>query len=125
MTLRIAIVEDETIVADDLSFQLTALGHEVVSTAVSGDEAISRARDTRPDLVIMDFKLQGEMSGAEAAKIIQRDTGAAIIFMTAFPSVFLGDPKQMTAPSICLSKPFSIAHLQAILEAVGLDSRTS
>ena len=117
MNRRVLIVEDELVVADDLEFQLIQLGYEVVGTATSGNEAIEEAQQKRPDIVLMDFQLQGGMNGAEAARIIQRNTGAAIIFITAFAAVFLRDPNQMTAPGVCLSKPFSPIHLKATLQA--------
>lgn len=118
MNRRVLIVEDEVIVADDLEWQLVQLGWEVVGTAASGDEALSLADQRRPDIVIMDIALQGRMTGIEAAHIIQRRTGAAIIFVTAFAAVFLRDPGQMQPPGICLSKPFSAIQLKAALQSV-------
>src|SRR3954470_17930065 len=109
------IVEDELIVADDLEDQLRKLHYDVVGIAASGDEAITLAGDKRPDIVLMDIQLQGTMTGTEAARIIQRNTGAAIIFVTAFPAVFIRDPMQMTPPGICLGKPFSPVQLRAAL----------
>lgn len=123
MNRRVLIVEDELIVADDLESQLTQLGYEVVGTAVSGHEAIAEAKEQKPDIVVMDFQLQGEMNGIEAAKIIQRNTGAAIIFLTAFAAVFLRNPADMMAPGICLSKPFSLLQLKAVLQAAALGSK--
>ncbi|HEX4772866.1 MAG TPA: response regulator [Bryobacteraceae bacterium] len=123
MKRRVLIVEDEIIVADDLEHQLSHLGYEVVGAAGSGEEAVLLAHEERPDVVLMDMRLQGAMSGAEAAKIIQRNTGAAIIFVTAFPTVFLRDPAQMTAPGICLSKPFSPVQLKVALDSVAPESR--
>lgn len=118
MKRRILIVEDEFIVADDLEHQLLKLGCEVVGAAASGDEAIALANEKRPEIVLMDIQLQGKMTGTEAAKIIQRNTGAAIIFVSAFPAVFVRDPGQMTPPGVCLSKPFSPVQLRAVLESV-------
>ena len=119
MSRRVLIVEDELIVADDLEWQLTNIGYEVTGVAASGDEALTAINESRPDIVLMDIQLQGRMNGIEAAKLIQSATGAAIIFVTAFPSVFLKDPDQMRPPGICLSKPFSILQLRAALNSVG------
>jgi CheY-like chemotaxis protein len=119
MKRRILIVEDEFIVADDLENQLTRLGHEVVGTAASGEEALAIADEKRPDIVLMDIQLEGPMTGVEAAKFIHNSTGAAVIFVTAFAAVFVRNPSQMTAPGICLSKPFSPVQLRAALESVG------
>jgi len=118
MTARILIVEDEQIIAVDIENKLQRMGHEVIGMAIAGEEAITLAQETRPDLVMMDVQLEGGMSGTEAARVIQESTGAQIIFITAFPGVFLQDPARMTEPGICLGKPFSRVQLEAALGAV-------
>jgi CheY-like chemotaxis protein len=112
---RVLIVEDEAIVADDFRYQVLQLGYEVVGLAASGREAIALAAETEPDIVLMDIQLQGAMPGTEAANVIQRNTRAAIIFVTAFAGVFVRDPAQLISPGICLSKPFSPAQLRTAL----------
>ena len=76
MSARILIVEDEQIIAADLRNKLVGLGHEIVGMAIAGAEAISIAEQVRPDLVLMDVQLEGAMSGTEAARTIQKHTGA-------------------------------------------------
>ncbi len=76
MSQRILIVEDEIIVADDLEWQLKQLGYEVVGVATSGEQAVPLADREHPDIVLMDIRLQGAMTGPEAAWLIQRQTGA-------------------------------------------------
>ncbi len=118
MSLRILIVEDEQIVAEDLESKLTKIGHQVVGTAGSGEDAITVAERIRPELVLMDVRLQGKMDGTEAARRLQRLTGAPVIFITAFADVFLRDPTLMRPPGLCLSKPFSLNQLQAVLDTI-------
>jgi CheY-like chemotaxis protein len=118
MSLRILIVEDEQIVAADLESKLNRLGYEVVGIAASGEEAIALAEELRPELVFMDVRLQGPMDGTQAARHVQRMTGSPIIFITAYAEIFMRDPTLMNPPGLCLSKPFSINQLQAVLEAV-------
>lgn len=118
MSRRILIVEDEIIVADDLEWQVRQLGYEVVGITSSGEEALPLAERERPDIVFMDVRLQGAMTGPEAAWLIQRNTGAAIIFITAFAPTFCREPDQMPAPGICLTKPFSILQLKTALRSV-------
>lgn len=115
---RVLIVEDELIVADDLEWQLTQMGYKVIGIAASGEEALSLADQERPHVVLMDVQLQGAMNGVEAARLIQRRTGAAIVFVTAFAGIFIRDPGKMQPPGICLSKPFSTVHLKAALQSV-------
>jgi CheY-like chemotaxis protein len=117
MPARILIVEDEQIIAADLRNKLQRLGHDVVGMAIAGEEAVSMAEELRPDLVLMDVQLDGKMNGTDAARTIQRRTGAPIIFITAFPGVFLRAPDQMQQPGICLGKPFSRLQLEAALDA--------
>jgi CheY-like chemotaxis protein len=62
---KIMIVEDEAIVAEDLSRQLTNLGYDVVATAYSGEEAVEKVREIYPDLVLMDIVLAGKMDGIQ------------------------------------------------------------
>jgi CheY-like chemotaxis protein len=119
MSRSVLIVEDEVIVADDLEWQLTSIGYQVTGVAASGDEALAAIAERQPDIVLMDIQLQGGMNGMKAAKLIHERIGAAIIFVTAFPSVFLRDPDQMHPPGICLSKPFSIVQLRAALDSIG------
>ena len=65
----------------------------------------------------MDVQLEDGMTGTDAAHMIQERTGAKLIFLTAFPGVFLEDPARMSQPGICLGKPFSRLQLEAALSA--------
>jgi CheY-like chemotaxis protein len=118
VTGRILIVEDEQIIAADLRNKLRRMGHDVVGMSSAGDEAITMAEQLRPDLVLMDVQLEGAMSGTEAARIIQERMGCEVIFITAFPGVFLRDPAQITQPGVCISKPISRMQLEAAIGAV-------
>ncbi|MEA1934410.1 MAG: response regulator [Thermodesulfobacteriota bacterium] len=64
---RILVVEDEGIIAKDIQKSLQNLGYHVSSIASSGEEAIKKAEDDRPDLVLMDIVLKNEMDGIETA----------------------------------------------------------
>src|SRR4051794_15681176 len=105
VSARIFLVEDEQLIAADLEAKVTRLGHQVVGSAASGEEAIRLTEFLRPELVLMDIRLQGTMDGREAARRIQANTGAPIIFLTAYADVFLSDPTQMVPPNLCLTKP--------------------
>jgi PAS domain S-box-containing protein len=80
---RILIVEDETIVADGLRDQLQHLGHEVVGLADNGRMAVELAGRTRPDLVLMDLQLKGDLDGIQAADLIYREQNIPIVYVTA------------------------------------------
>ena len=67
---RILVVEDERVVALDIRYRLLSFGYNVTDLVVSGEDAITRTSETRPDLVLMDIKLKGEMDGVTAAEAI-------------------------------------------------------
>ena len=67
---RILVVEDESIVAMDIEEQLLGLGYQVSGLVASGEEAIQSATSQRPDLVLMDIMLEGEIDGIKAAETI-------------------------------------------------------
>lgn len=68
----------------DVQRRLERLGHITVGTAATGELAIKHAGECRPDLLLMDIRLQGEMDGVTAAEHIRRICDAPIVFLTAF-----------------------------------------
>jgi PAS domain S-box-containing protein len=79
---HILIVEDEPVNAAVIEHQLKKLGYAVAGIAISGEEAIALAHRTRPDLVLMDIQLEGQMDGIEAAIAIRKETGIPVVFLT-------------------------------------------
>ena len=67
---RLLVVEDQSIIALDLKNRLTGLGYEVVAIVGYGEAALQQAGETRPDLVLMDIRLKGEMDGIQAAEAV-------------------------------------------------------
>ncbi|MBI2394138.1 MAG: response regulator [Deltaproteobacteria bacterium] len=104
---RIMVVEDEPITAADLEQKLSALGHEVVAWSDSGEEAIAQARDLSLDLVLMDIRLRGAMSGIEAARQLRRQSEVPVVFLTAFADQETVDRACLAEPYGYLLKPFS------------------
>ncbi len=76
---RILIVEDELLIAEDLKYKLRRLGHTVVAHTATGEAAIEKAIETKPELVLMDVRLRGEMNGIEAAKRIREAQTLSIV----------------------------------------------
>jgi two-component system, response regulator PdtaR len=112
---KILIVEDEMITALDLSNQVRRLGHYVSATVRSGEEAVRLAEELSPDLVIMDVNLAGAMNGLEASRRIHLKRSIPVVFLTAYPQVFLDDPTEMQPPGLCIAKPCSRADLRSVL----------
>ena len=71
---RILIVEDETIVAMTIEDALQEMGYSVVGTVSTAEDAIKMAGDARPDLILMDIRIQGEKDGIAAARRSRRST---------------------------------------------------
>ncbi|MGI0489877.1 ATP-binding protein [Pantanalinema rosaneae CENA516] len=81
---RILIVEDETIVATDVQECLENLGYLVPAIAVSGEEAIRKATELHPDLILMDIRLRGELDGIQAAEQIWKALQIPIVYATGY-----------------------------------------
>jgi len=69
--IKILVVEDEVIVAEDIAGRLKKLGYTVTATVVSGEEALEKVAEERPDLVLMDIVLKGDMDGITTAEKIR------------------------------------------------------
>lgn len=81
---RIAVVDDEMVVAKDLESTLRSFGYDVPGPAPTGAEAIALATASKPDLMLMDIRLRGELDGIETARQIQAQLDVPIVYVTAF-----------------------------------------
>src|SRR5882757_7766071 len=79
---HILIVEDEAVNAAMIEHQLIKLGYGVAGITGSGEEAIALMEKCRPDLVLMDIGLEGQMDGVEAANVIRRRFEIPVIYLT-------------------------------------------
>jgi two-component system, sensor histidine kinase len=112
----ILIAEDERITAADLHASLTQLGYCVVASVASGEEAVARAGEFRPDIVIMDVRLRGAMDGVEAGQRINQQWGTPIIYLSAFLDTDLRERASQGAVAY-LAKPFDPEALRCALES--------
>ncbi|XDD51502.1 response regulator [Leptospira sp. WS92.C1] len=80
----ILIVDDEWLIAFNLQVSLQKLGYQIAGTARTADEALDLAERTKPDLILMDIRIEGELDGIQAAERIQKRMDVPVIFMTAF-----------------------------------------
>ncbi len=113
---RILIVEDERIIAQGVGETLRKLGYEVAGIASSGVEAIQKATDFYPDLVLMDIVLKGEMDGIEAAEQIRTRLDIPSIFMTAYDDETILKRAKVTEPYGYILKPFEERGLHANIQ---------
>jgi PAS domain S-box-containing protein len=116
---KILVVEDEIIVARTIASQLNQLGYIVTGTASSGKAAITKAIDTKPELVLMDIILKGEMDGITTADYIRKQLDIPIIFLTAYGDEQTLERAKITQPFGYVVKPFTIKDLRIAIE-IGL-----
>ncbi len=125
----ILIVEDELLVAMDTQALLKSHGYSVPAMAASGGEAVSQALSLRPDLVLMDIRLRGEMDGITAAAQILTHHSVPVIYLTAFADDATLLRARTTAPYGYLVKPFDestlIASIAMAVERHSRDSRAT
>ncbi|MDO8874337.1 MAG: response regulator [Methanoregula sp.] len=113
---RIFIVEDEAIVADDIAETLRSLGYRVAGTAISGETAIEKILETRPDLVLMDIHLAGKMDGIHTAGELHKTSDIPVIYLTAYADKDLLERAKLTEPYGYLIKPCDERELHTAIE---------
>jgi PAS domain S-box-containing protein len=113
---KILIVEDENIVVLDLQMRLNSLGYAVAAVAATGQEAIKKAGETRPDLALMDINLKGEMDGISAAEQLRARYDLPVIYVTAFADEQTLERAKITEPYGYLLKPFEERELHTTIE---------
>ncbi|MBO6576000.1 MAG: sigma 54-interacting transcriptional regulator [Rhodothermales bacterium] len=116
MRNRVMIAEDEVFTALELQFHLEQLGYEVVDLVSSGEQAVERAVDLKPDLLMMDVRLEGDVDGIDAFQQIREEHDVPVIFLTAF-----GDEETISRAKECgafgyILKPFKERELRAMIE---------
>jgi len=112
----ILVVEDEAIVAKDIESSLKKLGYTVPSVENKGEDAIDAAGTHKPDLILMDIMLKGEISGIEAAEQIKNRYKIPIIFLTAYADESTLSKAKVTEPYGYIIKPFKEIDLHTSIE---------
>lgn len=112
----ILLVEDEGLVAHDLEETLTRLGYRVSGIASEGAQAVSMAEQLKPQLVVMDVGLRGEIDGIQAARLIQERASVPVIFLTGHSDPATLQRAVTTGPLGYIVKPFQEIELRAAIE---------
>jgi len=112
MTAKIFVVEDQALVARDIQTRLVGMGYEVLGTASRASDAVTQVLSLRPDLVLMDINLKGEMDGIEAATQIAAEADIPIIYCTAYSNEATLARAKITAPYGYVLKPFDNRELE-------------
>ncbi len=113
---RILVVEDESIVAEDMRRSLENMGYSVSAVVASGEEAIMKAREENPDLILMDIVLKGDMDGIEAAHHISSQLCIPVVYLTAYADDTKLQRALITEPYGYILKPFEEKELHSTIE---------
>jgi len=112
---RILIVEDEPILALELKEDLRDLGFEVLEVVADGDMVLHAFLRSRPDVVLMDIKLQGFRDGVDSAAQIRGFYKTPIVYLSSYPEGEVGERLTRTAPYAYLQKPYELPRLRQVL----------
>lgn len=112
---RILLVEDEYVPAMLIQKNLEKLGYHVSGPVSSGEEAVQQADRLRPDLILMDIRLSGELDGIDAARQILSHLSTRIIFMTGFSDASTLERAKHLQPAGYLTKPIRPQQIQAAI----------
>lgn len=113
---KILVVEDESIIAEDIGEACRSLGYAVPSVVSTGEMAIEKVKEHKPDLVLMDIMLQGKMDGIEAANEIRRHFNIPVVYLTAYSDEHILERAKITEPFGYIIKPFKERELHISIE---------
>ncbi|HCY86782.1 MAG TPA: response regulator [Desulfobacteraceae bacterium] len=113
---RIFVVEDEFIIAEDIQESLTDMGYSVCGLASFGEDAVEKVGKKRPDLVLMDIFLKGDMDGISTADRVRSLFNIPVVYLTAYANDAILERAKVTGPFGYLIKPFTDRELRAAIE---------
>jgi PAS domain S-box-containing protein len=114
--VKILIVEDEAIIAMEIENQLQSLGYEITSIVDTGEKAIKKAEEDKPDIILMDIRIKGEMDGIDTAHAIRSQFGIPVIFSTAYLDEDRIERTKITMPFGYVLKPIQERDLRVTTE---------
>jgi PAS domain S-box-containing protein len=114
--LGILIVEDERIVAQDLQETLGEMGYDAYAVASSCDEAMARARERKPDVVLMDIRIKGPIDGIDTAEMLRAAFSVPVVYLTSHADEATLERAKLTEPYGYLVKPVKSSELRSVVE---------
>lgn len=113
---RIVIVEDEELLRFGTTLHLKSFGYDVVGNFSSGEEAITKIADLKPDVILMDIELAGEMNGIETAQLIKENYDVPLIYLSVHSDDDTIKKAKKTSPFRYMNKPFHDEELKFTIE---------
>jgi len=114
--IKILIVEDEMIIAANISLQLTEMGYEVTGIVPRGEEALMHIKSEIPDILLLDINLKGDLDGIETALAMQQSHDIPVIYLTANSDNAHFERAKETHPYGFIAKPFKKLDLQRAIQ---------
>lgn len=114
---HILIVEDENITALDLQYKLEGLGYRVTGKVTTGEDSINAVEQTRPDLVLMDIRLKGQMDGISAAELIYERFRVPVVYISSLPLTAVQERMRKSAEFGYIHKPCEEYELKTLIQA--------
>ncbi|MFQ6611346.1 MAG: response regulator [Fidelibacterota bacterium] len=119
MGLEILIVEDEVIISAMMKMELEIAGYLVCGCVTTGEKALKFVQDIKPDVILMDINLAGNIDGIEAAEQIREFLNIPIIFMTGYnESGIIDRINKLSDPVTILATPVKMWDLKPVLESI-------
>ncbi len=115
-TIKILIVEDEMIIGANIAMLLTKLGYNVSGILPRGEEVMDHILTNKPDIILLDIQLKGQLDGIETAELVNKECNIPIIFLTANSDDTNFNRAKATNPKAFISKPFKKLDLQRAIE---------
>lgn len=115
MPARILIVEDHTTIAQGLKRELGSLGHEVVGMTDNASDAMKLAAEMKPDLILMDIGLPGDVDGIAVASAIRGNENIPVVFLTGHSDDATLDRALKASPFGYIVKPFEKREIEATI----------
>ena len=115
---KILVVEDEAIIAMLLEQHLVQWGYDVVGVASTGQGALDQVSALRPDLILMDISVKGDLDGIQLAEIVKAEYGIPVVFLTSHSDRKTKAQALDADPAGYLTKPVDETELRAVLSSV-------
>ncbi len=113
--VKILIVEDEALISEGLREDIIDLGFVLPKVVNSGEKALKSIKADKPDLILMDIQIKGDMDGIEVAEIIKKENGPPVIFLTAYGNKEFIRRAKITEPFGYLIKPVDCHELNSTI----------
>ena len=106
MGIKVLIVEDEVLVAEEIAADMEDYGFEVTEIATSSEECLSSIENNVPNIILMDINIKGNKDGIETAKLIHQTSKIPIIYLTANTDSVTFKRALESLPNAFISKPY-------------------